>query len=275
MSAVIAETSLPLEDRGLAFGDGVFETVLVRDGRPMLWEAHLSRLKRGCRHLGIPLPAMEAISELPGRLGEGQHVLKLIVTRGSGGRGYMPPSSPEPNWRWLSVPFTPRASCWWEGVRIRQCDWRLAIQPALAGIKHMNRLENVMARREWTDPAVAEGLLCDTHGDLVEATSMNVFWQREGRLETPCLDQAGVAGTLREALMTRHPIKEVHCPPDILGQAEAVWVGNSVQGLWPVIRLDDMTGEALHQWSLGPIHKPLQVTAHSLLGYPLPAVSGA
>nr|WP_148254819.1 aminodeoxychorismate lyase [Aidingimonas lacisalsi] len=265
--------SLPLDDRGLAYGDGLFETLLVRDGVPVLWEAHLARLERGCHRLGIPMPEPSTLASVPGRTGSGLNVLKLIVTRGSGGRGYSPPGVPEPRWRWQSAPFAPQTSYWREGVRVRLCDWRLSLQPALAGLKHLNRLENVMARREWSDVSIAEGLVCDTQDRLVEATSMNVFWRLAGRLETPGLDEAGVAGTLREALLAEHAITEVQREPAALLQAEAVWLGNSVQGLWPVIQLDSSDGHVLRQWSLSATHRHLQASAHALLGYPSPSVS--
>jgi 4-amino-4-deoxychorismate lyase len=154
-------------------------------------------------------------------------------------------------------------------VRIRHCALRLGIQPALAGIKHLNRLENVLARAEWTTSDVDEGVLCDTDGRLVEATCMNLFWLRRGRLETPRLDRCGVTGTLREALRQRVSLHEVERGPEVLEVAEAVWLGNSVQGLWPVARLDDTQGRELMRWNIGPRHRPLQAEAHDLLGYPL------
>ena len=98
---------------------------------------------------------------------------------------------------------------------------------------------------------------------------MNLFWQRRGRLETPRLDRCGVAGTLREALRQRVSLHEVERGPEVLEEAEAVWLGNSVQGLWPVARLDDARGRGLMRWDIGPRHRPLQAEAHALLGYPL------
>lgn len=260
----------PLDDRGAAYGDGLFETVLLRDGRPLLWDEHLARLVRGCHALGIPMPAERELAAPLAEAGPGLVVLKLILTRGSGGRGYRPPASPEPRLRWQLATFAPAQSHWREGVRVRHCRLRLGIQPALAGLKHLNRLENVLARSEWDDETVAEGLLCDSDGRLVEATAMNLFWQRDGRLETPRLDRCGVAGTLREALRERLSIAEVEAGPEALIAAEAVWLGNSVQGVWPVVRLDDADGVERQRWSLAPLHRGFQAEAHRLLGYPLP-----
>ncbi|WP_445003186.1 aminodeoxychorismate lyase [Halomonas mongoliensis] len=265
-----AAAGWPLDDRGAAYGDGLFETILVRDRRPLLWDEHLARLARGCHVLGIPMPAEHELAAPLAEAGEGLAVLKLTLTRGSGGRGYRPPTDPAPRLRWQLSPFAPQESRWEEGVRIRHCRLRLGIQPLLAGLKHLNRLENVLARAEWSDDAIAEGLLCDGEGRLVEATAMNLFWQREGRLETPRLARCGVAGTLREALRERLAIAEVDVGPEALLAAEAVWLANSVQGAWPVVRLDAVDGRPIGRWSLGPAHRDFQAEAQRLLGYPLP-----
>ncbi|SEK63251.1 aminodeoxychorismate lyase [Halomonas daqiaonensis] len=268
MGAGASTEGWPLKDRGVAYGDGLFETVLVRDGSPLLWNAHLARLARGCQVLGLPLPAEHRLAAPLANAPAGLAVLKLMLTRGSGGRGYAPPETPDPRLRWQLSPLVPDEVRWKAGVRVRHCRLRLGIQPALAGLKHLNRLENVLARGEWSDDDTVEGLLCDSEGRLVEATCMNLFWQREGRLETPRLVRCGVAGTLRAALLERLPITEVDAIPDVLANAEAVWLGNSVQGLWPVSRLDGAEGEMLHRWSIGTDHRRLQAVAHEPLGYP-------
>ncbi|MGR2738833.1 aminodeoxychorismate lyase [Billgrantia sp. Q4P2] len=268
MTWPLDHTQVPVDDRGLAYGDGLFETVLVRDGAPLLWPQHMARLARGCRVLGIPMPASAELDGLPALGGAGLKVLKLVLTRGSGGRGYLPPLAAEPRLLWQLSDFMPQARRWEAGVRVRHCELRLGIQPLLAGLKHLNRLENVLARSEWDDPKVAEGLLCDSQGSLIEATCMNLFWQRQGRLETPRLDGCGVAGTLRAALMERLPIMEVTMGPEVLVDAEAVWLGNSIQGLWPIVRLDAADGILQRRWTLGALHRRLQHEAHELLGYP-------
>lgn len=257
----------PLDDRGAAYGDGLFETVLVRDGQPQLWLAHLGRLHRGCAVLGIPPPEPDALERLLMGAPAGLQVLKLVLTRGSGGRGYRPPQPAEPRLRHQWLPFAPNTRRWAEGVRVRLCHLRLGIQPLLAGLKHLNRLENVMARAEWDDDATAEGLLMDSDGRLVEATAMNLFWQRGDRLETPWLGRCGVAGTLRDTLLERLDIVEVDAGVDTLVSANAAWIGNSVQGVWPVQRLDDAEGAALARWPLSHVHRDFQAQAHALLGF--------
>lgn len=267
---LVNQTQLPLDDRGLAYGDGLFETVLVRDGRPQLWDLHLQRLRRGCRVLGMPPPAESELERLPATLGAGLKVLKLIYTRGSGGRGYALPAQPVPRLVWQAQDFSPDTQRW-QGVTVRLCRTGLARQPLLAGIKHMARLENVLARGEWQDPMVAEGLLMDCEGLVIEATSMNLFWAPETSHQlpvyTPPLDQCGVAGTLRQALLGLAVLEERPLVADQLPGCAALWVGNSVQGVWPVSRLEDADGRELARWQPGHLHRDLQHQAHLALGY--------
>lgn len=259
---------VPFDDRGLAYGDGVFETILLCQGRPMLWALHVKRLLEGCRRLAIDPPDESALAATwqapPG--GEWE-VLKIIVTRGSGGRGYAVPEVAAPRLMSRRVPFHPDPSAWRQGVSVRICSLRLARQPCLAGIKHLNRLENVLARQEWQTPAYREGLLADSHDMVVEATSMNLFWQQEGRLMTPALDQCGVAGTLRAGLIEARHVVPAQLALDELAAVDRLWLANSVQGVWPISALWSSEGACLRRWE-PPQHDPLQAVAHPLLGYP-------
>ncbi|MWJ26783.1 aminodeoxychorismate lyase [Halomonas sp. ZH2S] len=259
---------VPFDDRGLAYGDGLFETVLLRDGRPLLWDYHLARLKRGCRLLDIPCPAQGALEADIRVDGEGLEVLKLIVTRGSGGRGYACPEKVVPRLLSSRTPFHAQEQHWRNGVRVRLCELRLGHQPRLAGIKHLNRLENVLARNEWQTPDIVEGLVADHNGRVIEATSMNLFWCHKGQYFTPYLDQCGVAGTLREALLAAGEVTQAHLDIEELSDVEALWIGNSVQGMWPVAELLDTQGAPWQRWSLGTASRRLQAMANRLLGYP-------
>ena len=259
---------VPFDDRGLAYGDGLFETVLLRDGQPVLWEYHHARLAKGCQRLNIPLPSARQLSQAWQSPPEAAlEVLKLILTRGSGGRGYALPDQVAPRLLARRTPFTANQSRWQHGVCVRLCHLRLGHQPLLAGIKHLNRLENVLARQEWHEPHVAEGLLVDQAGNVVEATSMNLFWSSRGRLYTPRVEQCGVAGTLRAALLDAGIIHEAPLAVDDLPSVERLWVGNSVQGVWPVRELREAHGCELATWPRFAVD-PLQTEAHRLLGYP-------
>lgn len=169
------------DDRGLAYGDGLFETLLVHEGRAVWWDAHWRRLRWGAERLRIALPDERVVAAEASDLIEGMThgVLKCVLTRGSGGRGYAPPAEAEPMLV-LSL-HAPPAATPSQGLEVRWCDTRLALQPALAGIKHLNRLEQVMARMEWNAPSIHEGLMLDTDERVICATAGNVFARIGGR----------------------------------------------------------------------------------------------
>ncbi len=233
-------------DRGLEFGDGLFETIAVHDGRGRLLRRHLARLATGCARLGIPAPdpaALAAELEAAARL-QGSGVLKLIVTRGAGGHGYAPDAGAASR-RWLAaLPPRPRAtSAATAGVAARVLATRLAEQPLLAGLKHLNRLEQVLARRELAATAADEGLLQDGHGRLVCGTMTNVFAVLDRRLVTPALERAGVAGVMRAALLdawrgvgTEVEVRDVDMRE--LAAATELFLTNALIGAWPVADLD-------------------------------------
>lgn len=170
-------TTLSAQDRGLLYGDGLFETIAIRNGAPLRWERHLQRLMLGCERLGIPCPDVTTLTleSLDLCKGHDRAVLKLIVTRGVGGRGYRAPAQLQPTRILARHPWPDYPDHARDGVRVRLCDMRLAQQPALAGIKHLNRLEQVLARAEWNDEDIAEGLLFDREDHVIEATMSNLF----------------------------------------------------------------------------------------------------
>ncbi len=238
----VATDTLSLGDRGLHYGDGLFETLALQAGRPLCWAQHMTRLMDGCRRLGLPGPDPALLKEESLRVSSGLQtgVLKLIVTRGSGGRGYRPPVHAVSSrivmvYPWPSYP----RDCTRAGVRIRICRTRLGRNPALAGIKHLNRLEQVLARTEWHDPSIAEGLMLDEAGHVVEGTMSNVFVVSGKRLLTPGLEAAGVAGVMRRLIMESAPdlgfrVSECILSLDDLNGADELFLCNSLIGVWPV-----------------------------------------
>ncbi|HES76261.1 MAG TPA: aminodeoxychorismate lyase [bacterium] len=261
--------TLPLSDRGLHYGDGVFETMAVQSGRVRLLPRHLQRLTWGAARLAIPLPELSDIENtLQGAAHElGEGVLKLILTRGSGGRGYARSASPEPSLILLRYPQAlPSPQDTAEGIIVRLCDLRLARQPVLAGIKHLNRLEYVLARAEWDEPDIAEGLLFDTQGELIEAVANNVFVVQAGRLRTPNLEQCGVAGVMRAEVLACAErigiaVQETSLKMDDLLASDEVFLTNSLHGIRPV-RL--LLGQ--QEWPLGALTQRLQNALWSALG---------
>lgn len=228
--------ALPGDARGFAYGDGLFETMRVHHGAVRWWEAHMARLANGARHLQIALPAFDAMEREARALfaDDGDGVLKLIVSRGGGGRGYAPTHDAAPLWRISRHPLPPAPR---EGLVLRWCDTPLALQPALAGIKHCNRLEQVLARGEWNDPGIDEGLMRSTEGDVVSATTANLFLLRDGRWSTPRLDRCGVAGVCRAWVLKEVAAIETRVAPADVESADAVLLCNAVRGILPVARL--------------------------------------
>jgi 4-amino-4-deoxychorismate lyase len=232
-------------DRGLNYGDGVFRTILIAEGRPRWWSDHLAKLADDCDRLGLDCPDAAVLGQdlahlepLPAR-----GVLRLTVTRGEGPRGYRPP---------VPARCTRILACWpgegaeypSEGLTLRVCDLRLGRQPALAGIKHLNRLENVLARAEWSDPALHEGILLDHSGRVVSGVMSNLFLWRDGYLQTPRLNDCGVAGVARDRLMRIAvaeglSVQEMDFDLAALLDADEVMLTNSLIGLRRAARLGE------------------------------------
>lgn len=245
----VSADTIPAADRGLHYGDGLFETIAVVDGAPCLWDRHAARLHAGCARLAIPPPREDQLIAEALSLAQGvdRAVLKLIVTRGEGGRGYRPPHRPHPR-RILRLTTWPAYPETWgsAGVRVRYCRTRLGHQPLLAGLKHLNRLEQVLARAEWSDPDIAEGLMLDLDGRVVEGTQTNLFALFDGRLLTPPIDRCGVAGVVRGLVLDSaralglKAIEET-IGPDRLARSDALFLTSSLAGMWPI---RDLAGTA-------------------------------
>ena len=241
------QTTLSVTDRGLAYGHGLFETMRVVNGQVILAQMHFERLERGCTVLSIPFSnAMKGLLEselkmLSAKLHNG--TLKLIVTAGSAGRGYGA-GQLEPRRILLGYPATEYPPSYREdGIAVRTCHYRLPVNEQLAGIKHLNRLDQVMARCEWTTPDWAEGIMLDPAGSVVEGIMTNLFAVIGGTLVTPLLDRAGVEGIMRRYLLEQarvlgFSVDQVRLPLAEFLTASEVFVCNSVLGIWPVRQWD-------------------------------------
>jgi len=246
--------SVPATDRGLLYGDGLFETLRIVDGRMPLWERHAARLLAGCERLRFPPPDTTRLRVELGRLAAGlpDAVARVTVTRGGGERGYAPPPTPRPTVVVAVSPLALDARAGSEGVAVRVCDTRLAAQPLLAGLKHINRLEQVLARAEWNDPAIGEGLLRDIDGDIVSATAANLFAVFDGELVTPAVDRAGVAGVARAEVLAVRDVRVVRMNLARLLEADEVFLTSAVRGILPVRACEGRT------WQAGPAARALQ-----------------
>jgi 4-amino-4-deoxychorismate lyase len=233
----VAIDAVAAADRGLAYGDGVFRTLRTQDGAPLWWDDHYAKLAVDAAALGLVCPEKNLLeAELQRVALPGDAVAKIILTRGVGARGYAPPAEVNLTRIVAASPLPGHAGA--TELRVRVCRLRLARQPRLAGIKHLNRLENVLARAEWSDPAIAEGLLADADGLLVCAVSANVFLLQGGELLTPELDHCGVAGVARARLLAAVPCRVARVSLAELARAEEIFLSNSVTGVRRVAELD-------------------------------------
>jgi len=235
------------EDRGLSYGDGVFRTLRMQAGNPVCWERQYAKLRHDCDALRIPCPSALVLSSELKQLGESQTegVAKIIITRGVSARGYATAFQSEAT-RILNV--TPAvaypADYTKQGIRMHVCKTRLGHQSLLAGIKHLNRLENVFAASEWQDQDVPEGLLSDISGHIISGTRSNLFMLRDSMLYTPSLTRCGVAGVQRDRVIDwarQHGVmcKIANFRMEELVLADEIFLVNSVFGLWPVRELGD------------------------------------
>lgn len=232
-------------DRGIAYGDGIFETCRVVKGVIPLWELHLARLIRGASVLKLNIDAASVESAVQQALNdsrtiEARHaVLKIIVTRQSGGRGYKFDRSAGVNFIVMVMPAAALEESlgWSNGLRVRICEHRLGRQGILAGVKHLNRLDQVIARAEWQDE-YDDGLMVDYDSNLIESISGNLLFAGED-IVTPVIDHCGVQGVMRDFLKTKVDISERKIPLHDLGCFQEILITNAVVGVVPVIEIMD------------------------------------
>jgi 4-amino-4-deoxychorismate lyase len=246
-------------DRGLAYGDGVFETMAAVGGTIARLALHLERLDESLTRLAIPCPPRAELEREIATLcpAHGRAVVKLIVTRGSGVRGYAPPPEPRPT-RIVSVASWPDypQQYYRDGIAVHVCALRLGINPALAGLKHLGRLEYVMAHLELRGLGVQQGLLLDTAGLVVGGSSSNVFVAKDGKLVTPAVARCGVSGVMRRAVLAESRELGLHAEERELTLAELlaadeIFMTNAIFGIWPVASVDSQ------QFVVGPVAQRL------------------
>lgn len=238
-----AKTTINVLDRGLQYGDGLFETMAVYNNKIPLWDTHWQRLKNGCKRLSINLPDKEVIEKeinlLCGEVTEEQFVIKIIVTRGTGERGYRFKEKHDTT-RILSSHSWPQynKSNQTEGVAVCYCETPLSKNEKLAGIKHLNRLEQVLARNEWEDE-FQEGLMLSTDQNVIDGTMSNVFAILDDKIFTPSLELCGVSGVMRLTVINiakecGFSVYEKNFTKTEIEQADEIFLTNSLFGIWPV-----------------------------------------
>ena len=240
-----ASASISLLDRGLSYGDGVFRTMPVHKGLPASWQLHYQKLNHDCNALKIQCPDEQTLlQDIQASFAGADGVAKIIVTRGEAARGYPYPADLTPNRIVIKtdLPAYPK-SRFEQGVNLHLCTLRLAHQPLLAGIKHLNRLENVLARSEWADPSIADGVLLDGNDSVIECTMSNIFARYGNQVLTPRLNLCGVSGVTRERIISQLPllnlsVSEETLPLSQLMQADEILICNSLFGVWQVTQFN-------------------------------------
>ncbi|MBZ6395388.1 MULTISPECIES: aminodeoxychorismate lyase [Pantoea] len=242
----IEQSTLAASDRGLQFGDGCFTTAAVQQGKILLLERHIQRLREGCERLlinGIDWLQLENEMRQAAR-DQRQAVLKVILSAGSGGRGYSRKGGGEPT-RIVSLAAWPQhyADLQQRGASLALSPIRLARNPQFAGLKHLNRLEQVMIRAHLDQTDADEALVLDTEGWVVECCAANLFWRRGSEIFTPDLRWAGVDGIMRRSLMAQlaaagQACRVVQCEPDALLAADEIVICNALMPVLPVRQLE-------------------------------------
>ena len=255
--------TVPIGDRALHYGDGLFETIAVRSGEPRLLDLHLDRLELGCDRLNID---KSSITTVPGELKlaikaagfEGTDcIAKIILSRGEGRRGYAPTKKMRSI---LRIGIYERTlypiECYRDGIVVSISSIRLARQPQLAGIKTINRLEQVLAATEHGDNGCAERLMVDPGGDLIGGTMSNVFLVCHSDILTPAITHSGICGVMRRNLLQIADKLSINYEAariqlDMLNDADEVFITNSQIGIWPVRACGKL------RWQPGPVTRLL------------------
>lgn len=245
------DQAISVFDRGFSYGDGVFRTMKIRNGLPVSWPFHYQKLVADCAVIGIVCPSAELLMSDLQKLFEKElfsedltQVAKIIITRGEGERGYAPPVITVPTRVVIKSDLPHYAqSNYDQGVQLHVCDIRLAAQPKLAGIKHLNRLENVLARMEWRDDAIFDGLLQDQSGNVIECTMSNIFARFGKELFTPDLSLCGVSGITRQRILGLGRVLDLDIEVKSLTleqvlQADEVIICNSLFGVFQVTQIN-------------------------------------
>jgi len=267
-----SESIVDLRDRGLAYGDGLFETMLAANGSIPFWSYHHARLLRGVNHLGLCLDAVlldahcQSILEYLKSVAQ-PCVVKLVVTRGVTGRGYIPSASTPQLFATISE--MPKNILHQTGCSVHLCQEKLAEPVSWAGLKTLNQLSYVLASAERVHSQFDEGLMVSNSGNVIEATARNIFCVRDNELFTPDLKGCGVAGVMRELIIKELaptltiPLNVVQLPLAELLDADEVFLCNSVTGLWPVTRCE--ANGKNYIWPVGDLTQSIQKLLTELL----------
>jgi len=245
------QESISVQDRALHYGDGLFETFAVKNNQVLAWDQHISRLQTGCRRLDIPCPDIALLNSEASILCEGQEraILKLILSRGEGGRAYTPPARAECVRIFSVHPWPDYPTAFHQtGIEAGILQTRLGCNPSLAGIKHLNRLEQVMLQQELSQTTCSEAIVLNINDEVIEGTMSNLFVVKNNKLYTPDLASSGVAGVVRACILElasrinlKTEIKAITL--DEVLSASEIFFCNSIAGIWPVNKIEQNSYE--------------------------------
>lgn len=238
------EQKISVLDRGLQYGDGIFETLAVINGEVRHWPKHWQRFSNACQRMYLPVPDEQTLISEVRQLSfdKSKAVVKILYTRGLGDRGYafgdINATRIVMDFSWPK--YSPENGS--SGIEMYLCQTRLGRQHQLAGIKHLNRLENVLARHEWSDNKFAEGLLLDTENCVIEGTMSNIFLVSDKSLITPALTHCGVLGITRQRVLElaesqNLSVFEKTVTLNDVYSADEMFACNSLIGVWPVKKI--------------------------------------
>ena len=243
----ILTEAVSARDRGLTYGDGHFTTMLVKQGQVIWWPAHLARLQHACARLGFAELPWDSLAAEVAQVaaGQTQAVAKIVLTRGSGGRGYDGAGCNTPTRIVSLAPYPAHYLDWQQnGIAALVCQQQLGDAPMLAGLKTLGRLEQVLLKSELAARGGVEGIVLNSRGFLVEGVSANLFWRRGKTVFTPDLSHCGIDGIMRRHVMAMLKqmsieLRVVEAPLESLWQAEEVWLTNTLMGIVPVTGIGD------------------------------------
>ena len=241
-----AGDSISVYDRGFLYGHGLFETIAVQQQQPLLLEAHLQRLETDASRLGFTAPITQIKQDIEALAASVEYgAIRVTLTCGEGGRGYATPDNLQANrivslFEWPPYVDEYRNS----GIHLGIAEYNLANQPLLAGIKHLNRLEQVLIRQQWQN-SWQEAIVCDEQGNVIEATQANLFIVNiDGCIHTPEINKCGINGVMRNTVMQYAAkigldvVEKTMSLTDVQN-AHEIFVTNSIIGIWPVSHFRD------------------------------------
>ena len=246
-------------ERGLAYGDGLFETMSWQNfnikecpNKVEFWTRHLQRIFMGCRTLSIKPPNTKILDNYKNKilkkantLGLNKGILKIIITRGIGGRGYKYDKDIKPTIIFLAFPISMYPEKFYKkGVSVKFCDSKLSSNENLVGLKHLNRLDSVLARAEWNNQKIFEGLFCDDKENIIEGTMTNIFLVRENTLYTPEIKKSGINGIMRQVVIDNYKnffdqIKITKISRNNIRKFQQIFLTNSVLKIMPVAKIEE------------------------------------